>query len=225
MIADHNGSDRNNDGADSLHIFNDLMNNNGVGNDLFGIQFDVLNIANENPSNDTPNGDPALNGPFGKAQSSIIRNGTTETLNPADNANVHGIIYRNSFSNTGTTGVFVSGSSYGSGRVLAAGDSSAIDDGTCAPGNTCYDGWDDPAGQDNILFPNGTEWLAGSSAGSTPTPAPTNTLAPTNTPAPISTSTPSSSSYLIQNVVLNKEALPGSTIDNRSQAERRRTRR
>ena len=35
MIADHNGSDRNNDGSDSLHVLNDLMNNNGVGNDVF----------------------------------------------------------------------------------------------------------------------------------------------------------------------------------------------
>jgi len=152
MIADHNGSDRNNDGADSLHIFNDLMNNNTVGNDPFGIQFDALNIANENPGNDTPNGDPVLNGPFGQAQSSIIRNGTTETLHPADNSSVHGIIYRSGFSNSGTTGVFLSGSSYGNGRVLAIGDSSAIDDGTCSPGNTCFNGWNDPGGQNNILF-------------------------------------------------------------------------
>lgn len=178
MIADHNGSDRNNDGADSLHIFNDLMNNNGIGNDLFGIQFDALNIVNENPSNDTPNGDPVLGGPFGNAQGSIIRNGTTETLNLADNANAHGIIYRNSFSNTGTTGVFVSGSRYGTGRVLAVGDSSAIDDGTCSPNNTCFNGWNDPAGQNNILFPNGTEWLAGGSSGSTPSPTPTGTPPP-----------------------------------------------
>jgi hypothetical protein len=160
MIADHDGSDRNNDGYDSLHIFNDLMDNNGVGNDVFGIQFDVLNIANENPGNDTPNADPVLNGPFGTAHSSIIRNGTTETLSPPDDPAVHGIIYRSSVSNTGTTGAFVSGSVYGKGRVLAAGDSSAIDDGTCSPGNKCYDGWDDPAGQNTILFPNGTEWLA-----------------------------------------------------------------
>lgn len=169
MIADHTGSDRNNDGSDSLRIFNDLMNNNGIGNDLFGIQFDALNIVNENPSNDTPNADPVLNGPFGKAQGSIIRNGTTETLHPADNANAHGIIYRNSSLNTGTTGVFVSGSAYGSGRILAAGDSSAIDDGTCSPHNTCFNGWNDPAGQNNILFPNGTEWLVGGSAALTPT--------------------------------------------------------
>ncbi len=161
MIADHNGSDRNNDGADSLHIFNDLMNNNGVKNDVFGIQFDVLNISKENPGNDTPKGDPVLNGPFGTAHSSIIRNGTTETLKPSDNAAAHGIIYRASASNTGNTGAFLSGSTYGSGRVLAIGDSSAIDDGTCASGNKCFDGWNDPAGQNYALFPNGTEWLAG----------------------------------------------------------------
>ncbi|GCE24443.1 immune inhibitor A [Dictyobacter kobayashii] len=188
MIADHNGSDRNNDGADSLHIFNDLMNNNGIKNDIFGIQFDVLNIASENPSNDTPNPDPLLNGPFGTAQGSIIRNGTTETLNTADNAAAHGIIYRAGFSNTGTTGVFFAGSAYGSGRVLAMGDSSAIDDGTCSPGNTCYNGWNDPAAQDNILFPNGTEWLA--SSGSGPVPTPTPTKVPTSTPTPQPTSTP-----------------------------------
>src|SRR3954469_5287267 len=52
MIADHNGSDRNNDGFDSLEIFNDLMNNSGRGSDPFGIQFDVLDIGTENPNND-----------------------------------------------------------------------------------------------------------------------------------------------------------------------------
>ncbi|GHO51630.1 hypothetical protein KSB_01050 [Ktedonobacter robiniae] len=198
MIADHTGSDRNNDGHDSLQILNDLMNNNGVGNDVFGIQFDVANIANENPSNDTPNGDPVLSGPFGTAHGSIIRNGTTETISRTDNPNAHGIIYRNSVSNTGTTGVFVAGSTYGSGRVLAQGDSSAIDDGTCASGNTCYDGWNDSAAQDAILFPNGTEWLAGGSAGS-PTPTPTRTSTPTSTPTntPTPTSTPATGNMIV----------------------------
>src|SRR5207237_958947 len=83
----NNGSDRNNDGWDSLHIFNDLMNNGGAGTDPFGIQFDVLDINSENPSNDTSNPDPVLQGPFGTANSSIIRDGTTETINPAHNPN------------------------------------------------------------------------------------------------------------------------------------------
>ncbi len=201
MIADHNGSDRNNDGHDSLHIFNDLMNNNGVGNDIFGIQFDVLNISSENPGNDTSKSDPVLNGPFGVATGSIIRNGTTETINPADNPEVHGIIYRNSYANTGTTGVFVSGSQYGLGRVLAQGDSSAIDDGTCSSGNTCYNGWNDPAAQDSILFPNGTEWLATGSSTATPTPAPTHTATATpgatRTPTPPPTSTPTATNLIV----------------------------
>lgn len=199
MIADHTGSDRNNDGYDSLKIFNDLMNNNGVKSDVFGIQFDALNISSENPSNDTPNGDPLLNGPFGIAQGSIIRNGTTETLNKTDNPAAHGIIYRASYSNTGTTGVFFSGSSYGKGRVLAMGDSSAIDDGTCSSGNTCYNGWNDPAGQDNILFPNGTEWLASSGSGPVPTPTPGTTPTPTPTPGTTPTPTPTPTSNLLQN--------------------------
>ncbi|MBV9710772.1 MAG: hypothetical protein JO011_07660, partial [Ktedonobacteraceae bacterium] len=193
MVADHTGSDRNNDGYDSLQIFNDLMSNSGMGSDPFGIKFDALNIVRENPSNDTPNAssDPILNGPFGSATGSIIRNGTTETIHPNDNPNVKGVIYRNSFSNTGTTGVFVASSTYGSGRVIAQGDSSAIDDGTCEPGNTCYNGWDDPAGQNYALFPNGTEWLAGGGSGSS-TPTPTSTPAPTSTPisTPSPTSTP-----------------------------------
>ncbi|MBV9256377.1 MAG: hypothetical protein JO215_00005, partial [Ktedonobacteraceae bacterium] len=40
MVADHTGSDRNNDGYDSLQIFNDLMSNSGMGSDPFGIKFD-----------------------------------------------------------------------------------------------------------------------------------------------------------------------------------------
>jgi MAM domain, meprin/A5/mu len=193
MIADHTGSDRNNDGYDSLQIFNDLMSNSGNGSDPFGIKFDSLNIASENPGNDTPNAssDPILNGPFGNATSSIIRNGTTETLNPSDNANVEGVIYRSGYSNTGTTGAFISRSTYGSGRIIAEGDSSAIDDGTCQSGNTCYNGWNDPAGQNYTLFPNGAEWLAGGSAGSsTPTPTSTSVSTPSPTSTPISTPSP-----------------------------------
>ncbi len=189
MVADHNGSDRNNDGNDSLHIFNDLMNNGGAGNDVFGIQFDAQRIAKDYPGTDTPNPDPILQGPFGNATTSLINQGTTETINPNDNPNVHGVIYITGASNTGTTGVFFARSQYGNGRVIAMGDSSAIDDGTCESGNTCYNGWGDPQAQNAILFPNGTEWLA-SGNGASPTPTATQTAtitataSATNTPIP-----------------------------------------
>ena len=197
MVADHNGSDRNNDGYDSLHIFNDLMNNGGVGNDPFGIQFDAVDIHSDYPSVDTSNPDAILQGPFGTATTSLIADGTTETINPTDNPNVEGVIYTTGSSNTGTTNAFFSQSLYGSGRVIAVGDSSTIDDGTCSPGNKCYDGWSDPKAQNNILFPNGTEWLAGGGSTTTPTPTMTvtgtvgTTVTPTLTATlPVPTDTP-----------------------------------
>ncbi len=189
MIADHNGSDRNNDGYDSLHIFNDLMSNSGVGNDPFGITFDAVDIAHDYPNVDTPNPDPILQGPFGTGTTSLIDAGTTETISPTDNPNVVGVIYTTGSSNTGTTGVFIARSTYGSGRVIAAGDSSAIDDGTCESGHTCYNGWGDSGAQNAILYPNGTEWLASGSGSTSGTPTATATTATSATPTDVPTST------------------------------------
>jgi hypothetical protein len=45
MIADHTISDRNNDGSDSLMIWNDLMTTNTVQNNPFGITFDAVDIS------------------------------------------------------------------------------------------------------------------------------------------------------------------------------------
>ncbi len=202
MIADHNGSDRNNDGYDSLHIFNDLMSNSGVGSDPFGITYDAVDIAHDYPGVDTPNPDPILQGPFGTGTTSLIDAGTTETISPTDNPNVVGVIYTTGSSNTGTTGVFIARSTYGSGHVIAAGDSSAIDDGTCESGNTCYNGWGDSGAQNGILYPNGTEWLASGSTSGTPTASATSTtpatatsvlVSPTSTDSPTPTSTPTTS--------------------------------
>lgn len=191
MVADHQGSDRNNDGYDSLQIWNDLMTNNSVNSsDPFGFSFDSVNIANDNPSGIPASAanNPVISGPFGKVTGSIIRNGTTETLHPSDNSNVTGLIYTTGSSTTGTTGVFFLTSTFGQGRVAAWGDSSAIDDGTGSPGNTVYDGWDDPSGTDAQLALNATEWLA--QGGSTVSPTPTPTTNPTSTPTVHPTSTP-----------------------------------
>ena len=179
MIADHTGSDRNNDGYDSLHIFNDLMSNSGVGSDPFGITFDAARIAKDYPGVDTPNPDPILQGPFGTGTTSLINQGTTETISPTDNPNVVGVVYTTGSSNTGTTGVFIARSTYGSGRVIATGDSSAIDDGTCESGHKCYNGWGDSSAQNSILYPNGTEWLASSATSGTPTATVTTTVTTT----------------------------------------------
>ncbi len=162
MISDHNGSDRNNDGADSVKVLNDLMTNNSVDpTDPFGLSIDVLDISNENPSGigSSAAGDPIIAGPFGAVTGTIIRDGTTATLHPADNSAARGEIYRSSFSTSGTTGIAFATSTFGSGRVAYWGDSSPMDDGTGQSGNNLFDGWDDPAGTDAALALNATEWL------------------------------------------------------------------
>ncbi len=167
MIADHDGSDRNGDGMDSLRIWNDLMSDNTVqGVDPFGFRFDALNIGSDNPRNIAPGAaaGPVIRGPFGTATGSIIRGGTTATIAPADNPSVQALLYRSRADTQGTAGVFFLTSAFGKGRVAAWGDSSPIDDGTGATGEQLFDGWDDAGGSDAILALNATEWLAQGSA-------------------------------------------------------------
>jgi hypothetical protein len=174
LIVDHTGSDRNSDGWDSVRVANDLMTSNGVDNtDPFGFSVDVVDISNENPVAVQSSTNPVINGPFGTVTGSIIRDGSTQTLHPADNSAVKGLVWRPSASQTGTTGAFFTTSTFGSGRVAVWGDSSAIDDGTGQSGNTLFNGWNDPAGTDAALALNATAWLAGTGVVTSPSPTPT----------------------------------------------------
>jgi hypothetical protein len=168
MIADHDGSDRNGDGMDSLRIWNDLMSDNAVqGGNPFGFHFDALNIGSDNPRDIAPGAaaSPVIRGPFGSVTGSIIRGGTTATIVPADNPSVQALLYRSRADTRGTTGVFFLTSAFGKGRVAAWGDSSPIDDGTGSVGEQLFDGWDDAGGSNAILALNATEWLAHGGAG------------------------------------------------------------
>ncbi|MER6070668.1 hydrolase [Streptomyces sp. NPDC001817] len=161
MISDHTGSDRNNDGYDSVQILNDLMTNNSVDStDPFGFSIDSLNITSDHPAAISDSTDPVLHGSFGTVTKSLIANGTTATLKPADNSSVKGLLYRTGYS--GNTGAFFLTSTFGSGRVAYWGDSSPIDDGTGQSGNTLYDGWNDSSATNAALALNATAWLAGS---------------------------------------------------------------
>jgi hypothetical protein len=141
-------------------VLNGLMSGNP-----FGFSIDKLDISNENPDGIGPSG-RVIDGPFGTVTGTIIRDGTTATLKPADNSNVCGEVYRTGSSTTGTTGVAFATSTFGSGRVAYWGDSSPMDDGTGQSGNSLYNGWDDPAGTDAALALNATEWLAGGASAS-----------------------------------------------------------
>ncbi|MFJ9904673.1 hydrolase [Streptomyces sp. NPDC101152] len=165
MISDHTGADRNNDGYDAVQILNDLMSNNSVdSSDPFGFSIDSLNIASGYPAAINDSTDPVLHGSFGTVTKSLIANGTTATLKPADNSSVKGLVYRSGYS--GNTGAFFLTSTFGSGRVAFWGDSSPIDDGTGQPGNTLYDGWNDSGATNAALALNATAWLAGAGSSS-----------------------------------------------------------
>jgi hypothetical protein len=160
LISDHTGSDRNNDGKDSPAIINDLMTNNGVNNaDPFGFSVDLKNISSDHPVAINDTGNPVLHGGSGAVRHSLIANGTTFTLRPADNPNARGLLYLSTVS-PGNTGAFFVTSTFGSGRVAAWGDSSPIDDGTGQPNNRLFNGWSDSTADNAALALNATAWLA-----------------------------------------------------------------
>jgi hypothetical protein len=162
LIVDHTGSDRNNDGWDSVRIGNDLMTSNGVDNtDPFGLVIDRVDVGSENAVSAHIAGNPVLTGAAGTVTGAIIRDGSTQTLHPADNPAVRGLVWRPSANQSGTTGAFFTTSTFGAGRVAVWGDSSPVDDGTGQSGNNLFNGWDDPAGTDATLALNATAWLAG----------------------------------------------------------------
>jgi hypothetical protein len=160
LISDHTGADRNSDGEDAVEIINDLMTNNSVDSaDPFGFSVDTLDVSSDHPAAISDSTDPVLHGSFGTVTKSLIADGTTATLKPADNSAVKGLLYRTGYS--GNTGAFFATSTFGSGRVAFWGDSSPIDDGTGQSGNTLYDGWHDSTATNAALALNATEWLSG----------------------------------------------------------------
>lgn len=167
IISDHTISDRNGDGNDSPSIWNDFITNNGVLNSATGFTFDLANISQT--SSNIPNlpTDSILHGPMGNVTQAQWSNGTTMSLNPAQNASVKGVIYKTG-SSFGNSNVFCAYSRVGNGKVAAIGDSSPTDDGTGDPNDGLYNGYTaDAAGNHQRLLMNITIWLAGNTATST----------------------------------------------------------
>jgi hypothetical protein len=160
MIADHTISDRNNDGYDSLMVWNDLLSTNNIQTDPFGLAFDTadFNQTSTNVANLPTN--PILHGPKGNVTRAQWSGGTTMTLNTTSNSSVRGLIFKTGSSNTGTTNVMVAQATFFAGKVVAIGDSSIPDDGTGDTGDVLYDGYiADASGNHQILLMNAIIWL------------------------------------------------------------------
>lgn len=176
MISDHTDSDRNNDGYDSPDVWNDFMSNNGILTNPFGFIYDYANFSQTTSNIPNLPADPVLHGVIGNVTQTQFSAGTSITLSPAANSSVVGVVYKNG-SSFGNNNVMVCHAIYGSGKVVAIGDSSPCDDGTGDTGDELYDGWlGDASGNHRTLFLNATIWLASSTS---PTPTVT-TLAATN---------------------------------------------
>lgn len=160
MISDHDVSDRNGDGWDSPHIWNDLMDTNSIRINPFGFTFDYVDISQTTSNIPTLPGDSILHGPFGNVTQVKWSNGTTMTLDPSANSSVKGVIYETG-SAFGNNNVMCAYSRFGNGKVAVIGDSSPCDDGSGDLNDQLYDGYiSDAAGNHQKLLMNMTIWLA-----------------------------------------------------------------
>jgi hypothetical protein len=160
MVSDHNNSDRNNDGYDSPHIWNDLMTSNSVASNPFGMTFDYVDFSQTTTNIPNLPSDPLLHGIMGAVTKAMWSDGTSMTLSTSHNSSVVGVIYKTG-SSFGSSNVMVAHANYGSGRVVGFGDSSPCDDGTGDPNDQLYNGWTgDASGNHEKLIMNATIWLA-----------------------------------------------------------------
>lgn len=159
IVSDHAGSDRNNDGADSVQVLNGLMTNS-VANNPFGIIFNGDNISGNFFNPDTSASDPITHGPAGTAVNFAYNNGATITVNTNQNPTVKIAMW--STSTHGTNNGVIVYVGYGAGKVVAAGDSSPFDDGTGDPNDSLFysQGYADPSTSAGIMILNGSLWLA-----------------------------------------------------------------
>lgn len=161
MISDHDVSDRNFDGVDSPSIWNDLMQNNSVQNNAFGITFDLDNFSQTSSNILVSATDSILHGPMGNVTQVKWANGTTMTLNKTQNPTIKGVVFRTGASTVGSNSVMCAYGRWFAGKVAAIGDSSPPDDGTGDVNDVLYNGYTlDAAGNHQRLLMNITIWLA-----------------------------------------------------------------
>ena len=175
MVADHTVSDRNGDGDDSPAIWNDLMSNNTIQTNPFGISFNLQNFSGISTAMATlPTSDSIKFGTAGTVTQVQWASGTSMTINPAVNATVKAVVYKSGTTPSGNNNVLFAYARYGNGKVAAIGDSSPCDDGTgnTHPNITLYNGYTaDASGNHQKLLMNATIWLASNNLTATITPA------------------------------------------------------
>ncbi len=156
MISDHDVSDRNNDGADSPAIWNDLMTNNSVQANPFGYSIALTNISETTSNVLASSTNVILHGSQGNVTQLKFSNGATITKTSGSAAVP--LVWQGS-SAQGLSNIMCASSTFGTGRVFCITDSSPADDGTGSPGNTVYPGWTEISSHAPLHL-NASLWLA-----------------------------------------------------------------
>ena len=160
IVSDHGGSDRNNDGFDSVQVLNDLMTNS-VQNNPFGIHYNGDDISPDTFNVDTNVADPITHGAAGTVLNFYYNDGSSITVNTNQNFSTAIAIW-----NTGTTratnNAIVVYGQFGVGKFVTTGDSSPFDDGTGDPGDSLFfsQGYADPSTSNGKVILNASLWLA-----------------------------------------------------------------
>ncbi|MEE9585177.1 MAG: hypothetical protein V3W51_06805 [Candidatus Brocadiales bacterium] len=159
LIADHFGSDRNNDGIDSTGIFNKMESHTGIHFQGKG-EVNSWIRGGHYTANFGPDNVPILRGPFGVVEMIYLNGfGTISVVKSPDNPAVRGHIWLKGSQQVDLNLIFAT-SRLGRGRVAALSDSSPADDGTTdTPGRWLYDNWN--RANNSRLLLNTTEFLAG----------------------------------------------------------------
>ncbi len=160
LIANHEGSDRDNDGWESYSVLNELP----ADSPAWGFELDPASFASF-PALDGLVADPReplLHGPYGDVGAIGFYGATTLSIDREVNPRLRGIAWRPN--QDGDAGLLVAAGWFGLGRVVLIGDSSPADDGTASPGNSnIYDSWHDESEDNAAFFLNATAWLCAES--------------------------------------------------------------
>ena len=157
IIGNHNGSDRNNDGVDAPAVWNNLMSSNTIQTNPFGFSFDLFNLSGTTTNVAATTVSPVMGGSQGTVTSIQYNSGTSMTMNPTVNPNVKGLVWKSSVTKNNNN-VFCLQSTFGTGRVVAIGDSSPMDDGTGNPSDILYAAWNSYSHKNFMM--NASLWLA-----------------------------------------------------------------
>ncbi len=160
LISDHEQSDRDGDGYDSVDVWDDFLDNGPLGYNPFGVHVNNENFTESSEDIADLPGNPILYGKYGEVTRIEFYAGTTFSVDYTENQDATALVFRDNNYFYDFTQVMIASSVYGTGKVLFVGDSSIVDDGTGDSGDTLYDGWiEDANGNHRILIMNAMVWM------------------------------------------------------------------